>query len=277
MKNNNLLKKILVSVFVITANSCFAQGPFNIGTINAGDSIVIIYDVTINNPLVPPNAPSISNQGTVSGGNFSNVLTDDPDTGTGSDATITLLNMFPVPVTLTTFSAYQRSSAIELAWEVTTEINVAVYEIQKSSDGRNFLPIGIKTATGGNGIINYNFQDLNPFTGNNFYRLKMIDISGQFKFSSIVNVKISDGKDVFRLFPNPVQNGTVVLQMESVTAGDYSLDLFNSTGQVVRKIKIKHSGGSASQTISLNNLSAGIYNLSITGTDKVIYKKIVIL
>lgn len=276
MKNNNLLKKVLIIVFVITANACFAQGPFNIGTISAGDSIVIIYDVTINNPLVPSNAASISNQGTVSGGNFSNVLTDDPDTGAGGDATITLLNLLPLPVTLTAFRAYQRSSLIELAWEVTTEINVALYEIQKSSDGRNFQPIGNKTATGGNGITNYNFQDLNPFTGNNFYRLKMIDIGGLFKFSSIVNVKISDGKDVFRLFPNPVQNGTVVLQMESVTAGDYSLDLFNSTGQVVRKINIKHYGGSASQTILLNNLSAGIYNLRITGNDKVIYKKVVI-
>jgi hypothetical protein len=99
MKYSFWLNRKLLLVFVILGNTCLAQSPFNIGTINAGDSIVIIYDVTINNPLVPPNAPSISNQGTVSGGNFSNVVTDDPDTPAPNDPTITLLNVFPLPVT----------------------------------------------------------------------------------------------------------------------------------------------------------------------------------
>ena len=63
--------------------------PFVIGDIEAGDSIVIVYRVTVNMPLVPTNTTEIINQGTVSGGNFASVLTDDPSVVGGTDPTIT--------------------------------------------------------------------------------------------------------------------------------------------------------------------------------------------
>ena len=85
MKHKSLLRKFFGFAFVIISNTCLAQGPINIGTINPGDSIVIYYDVTINALATG----SVSNQGTVSGGNFSNVLTDDPDTPAPLDPTIT--------------------------------------------------------------------------------------------------------------------------------------------------------------------------------------------
>ncbi len=60
----------------------------SIGTLPAGKDVTIVFDVTVNSPLdVAVN--SLSNQGTVSGDNFSNVLTDDPDTAAASDATRT--------------------------------------------------------------------------------------------------------------------------------------------------------------------------------------------
>src|SRR5690349_13337586 len=99
MKYNKLFAIMLIFAgSIIPVISC-AQGPFVIGTMNPGDSIIIIYDATINNPTTPPNAATISNQGTVSGSNFSNVVTNDPDSPAPNDATITQLNAFPLPVT----------------------------------------------------------------------------------------------------------------------------------------------------------------------------------
>jgi uncharacterized repeat protein (TIGR01451 family) len=59
-----------------------------IGTLPAGKSITITFQVTIDNSI---NVPQVSNQGTVSGGNFSTVVTDDPDTGAFGDPTVTLV------------------------------------------------------------------------------------------------------------------------------------------------------------------------------------------
>jgi hypothetical protein len=59
----------------------------NIGTLHAGDSVQINFSVTVNTPF-PNGVSTVSNQGTVSGSNFSNVLTDDPDVA-GQQATVT--------------------------------------------------------------------------------------------------------------------------------------------------------------------------------------------
>ena len=60
----------------------------NIGTLNAGQSVTITFDVTIDDPF-PAGSTQICNQSTISGSNFTDVLTDDPDVGGVSDPTCT--------------------------------------------------------------------------------------------------------------------------------------------------------------------------------------------
>lgn len=62
-----------------------------LGTMNAGQTLTIIYQVTVDDP-VDVDKLVLSNQGTVLGDNFANVNTDDPDTGTAADATLTPLD-----------------------------------------------------------------------------------------------------------------------------------------------------------------------------------------
>ncbi|MFN2622993.1 MAG: beta strand repeat-containing protein, partial [Chthoniobacterales bacterium] len=66
--------------------------PVTIGTLPPGKSVFVKFAVTIN----ATTAPSVSNQGTVSGSNFSNLLTDDPNVGGAADPTVTLVEQPPV-------------------------------------------------------------------------------------------------------------------------------------------------------------------------------------
>jgi uncharacterized repeat protein (TIGR01451 family) len=66
----------------------------DVGTLPAGKSMTITFRATINNPF---NATQVSNQGTVSGGNFAPVVTDDPATGALGDPTVTQVG---VPATI---------------------------------------------------------------------------------------------------------------------------------------------------------------------------------
>ncbi|HYE94911.1 MAG TPA: T9SS type A sorting domain-containing protein, partial [Rubricoccaceae bacterium] len=59
-----------------------------IGTLAPGQSVTLKVDVDINNPW-PAGTPAVVAQGTVSGSNFSNVLTDDPSVGGAADPTET--------------------------------------------------------------------------------------------------------------------------------------------------------------------------------------------
>ena len=59
----------------------------NVGTLPAGKGITITFQATINSPI---NATQVSNQGQVSGSNFTTVFTDDPDTpAVPGDPTVT--------------------------------------------------------------------------------------------------------------------------------------------------------------------------------------------
>ncbi|HYJ85157.1 MAG TPA: Calx-beta domain-containing protein, partial [Pyrinomonadaceae bacterium] len=75
--------------------SMLADVSLNIGTLPAGETVTITFQVTVNNNIA---APQISNQGTVSGTNFSPVLTDDPDVGGTADPTVTQVDLPDVTV-----------------------------------------------------------------------------------------------------------------------------------------------------------------------------------
>ncbi|MDT7542417.1 MAG: large repetitive protein [Acidobacteriota bacterium] len=70
-------------------NSTQATFPIAIGTINAGDSVTITFQVTINTPFTGANA-YVENQGSISYAESGTpVLTDDPETPTPNDKTRT--------------------------------------------------------------------------------------------------------------------------------------------------------------------------------------------
>ncbi|HEX6384974.1 MAG TPA: Ig-like domain-containing protein [Anaerolineae bacterium] len=62
-----------------------------LGTLDPGQVVTITFDVTIDSPQSPANNGQVCNQGTISGNNFVNVFTDDPDVGGSADPTCTTL------------------------------------------------------------------------------------------------------------------------------------------------------------------------------------------
>jgi N-acetylneuraminic acid mutarotase len=85
------------------AETHFLTGAVNIGVLPPGKSVTIIYDVIINNPAT---TATLSSQATVSGSNFTNVLTDDLVSGGdpllpgAADHTVTLIELPDVSVTV---------------------------------------------------------------------------------------------------------------------------------------------------------------------------------
>ncbi len=65
-----------------------------VGTLRAGDSVTITFDVTVKDPFNGP-APQVSNQGTVTADGGVSVQTDDPSEGGAADPTVTPLLLPP--------------------------------------------------------------------------------------------------------------------------------------------------------------------------------------
>ena len=68
----------------------------------------------------------------------------------------------------------------------------------------------------------------------------------------------------------------MVLQLENVDKGNYTLNIYNNLGQQIRSKIISHEGGSATQTFYLGTVSVSTYQLSIMGDNIKVNKTIVV-
>lgn len=274
MKRSIINKIIAALAIVFCSLAVEAQlNPLAIGSLKPSDSIVIYYDVTINNPC---GCMQISNQGTISGSNIATLNTDDPDTGPNGDATITPLNMYPLPANLLELKAVKQNAVIEISWTVLSETNMIKYEVERSVNGRDFSKIGEVISINSSVSHSYSLVDGSPNSGMNFYRLRLVDISSS-KYSTVVRMDLAGKNSSIAIFPNPVKGNQLMLQLNNLTKGNYELVLYSMSGQMVFSKKIYHDGGSANKSIYLpTNLLSGSYSVQVR-SEKVLFSQMIVL
>jgi len=168
-----------------------------------------------------------------------------------------------LPVELISFTGKAVNKASALKWTTESEVNLDQYELQRSRDGVNFTPIAIVFAKGEQ-KNEYNYTDINAFDGSNFYRLKMIDIDGTFKYSNTVVIRFGEVKagDVV-IAPNPVKTN-INLKMRDFQQGIYKIEITNAIGQIqlTKKISVMQQEQKES-IICPANMNKGIYWLTM--------------
>jgi hypothetical protein len=77
------------------------------------------------------------------------------------------------------------------------------------------------------------------------------------------------------VFPNPVSNGNMKLQFQNLDLGDYSVNIYSSTGVLVKQTLVSHPGGSANYPMA-TPFAKGIYIVEVSGNCKRYSEKIVV-
>jgi hypothetical protein len=175
-----------------------------------------------------------------------------------------------IKATLQATATNGRTNDILVQWTVQNAINISAYVVEKSSDGRNFVPVNTLAANGNGGsVATYNLLDVNTITGNNFYRIRSIGVSGEYTYSQVVKINIGATKSGISVFPNPVTNNTIFLQMNEVPYGVYNVALTSNNGQLIQSTKLVQNSNNSTTTIQPTKvLPSGTYQLKVTGPDK---------
>jgi hypothetical protein len=156
----------------------------------------------------------------------------------------------PLPVSFVGFGAKKMESGIQLIWNVAGERDVVSYQVERSTNGRDFTKLGEVTA---NNSTTYSFIDRQPANGLAFYRIKEIDVDGKFKYSTIVRLNL-DVTFGLKAYPSPARD---LVTIEHGITSKGKLSITTSDGRVVRQIDLKPE---LSQTvINISNLQAGLY------------------
>ena len=192
---------------------------------------------------------------------------------TGSNAANRFMIVFEplkaLPVTFTSIKAYKQDKNINVEWRVDNEMNMKQYEVEKSTNGTQFSSIAVKAATANNGgSAVYVIADANPVEGYNYYRVKSVDVNGKLSYTNVVKVLMGSMKQDITIYPNPITDGMIHLQLMNMPEGKYNIRLLNKLGQLIVQKQITHAGGNATELIKWDyNLAHGMYQLEVTKPD----------
>ncbi len=160
-----------------------------------------------------------------------------------------------LPVSLTNFTATKIDKKVTLNWVTTNEINLKLYEIQRSKDGSNFNTIG--TVDAQNAATNqYSFTDHSPLSNSNYYKLKIIDKNGTTKYSPIRIINFGADRFYVTVSPNPTTSGIVQINATDVIKEIQILDISG-------KLLWQQMAQSNNEIINLSQLSSGVYQLKV--------------
>jgi len=171
---------------------------------------------------------------------------------------------FPLPVVLERFGGAPQGTGVLLTWKVGVESGFSRYEVESSVDGVAYSNIGVVAGSGSGG--EYQFFDGAAAAGNNFYRLKMVDIDGGFTYSNVVVVNIANrsGK-VVQVMSNPFASACTI-RVTAPMAGPFSLRLTDISGKTLwQENKVLGVGVNTLVLVQTSGLAKGMYILTVVG------------
>ncbi len=176
---------------------------------------------------------------------------------------------FPLPaLDLTAFASLNDNNSVKVSWTTLTEINTSMFEIQRSLDGKAFETVATTNASGvTHGTTNYSINDNISNVSKKdviYYRVKLVDLDGQFSFSNIVNVKVVEAEADATVYPSPFSNYLNIVYTSEINS-QIAVKVMDMNGKVVTDKLADLTPGKNIITIdNLHNLSAGMYSVQIT-------------
>jgi len=116
--------------------------------------------------------------------------------------------------------------------------------------------------------MQYSLDDLHPYTGTSYYRLKQVDIDGKYSFGKIVTVKFSSQTitDV-SMYPNPGYGRFLIKIKNGGTSRQIQVNINNASGNVVQQLHPVIAAAENKVPVDLRIQPAGIYFIQVIDND----------
>jgi len=191
--------------------------------------------------------------------------------------TLNLTNI-STPVELTSFTAEAAGGDVKLAWTTASESNNSGFQVERSNDGVTFNAIAFVEGKGTTtDRTNYSYID-KEVSGSLYYRLKQIDLNGEFAYSSVVEVSnvVSDYA-LDQNYPNPF-NPSTTISFAVPTKSFVTVRVFNVLGKEVATLaNSEFESGKYILDFNASNLASGIYYYTISAGNFNATKKMILM
>ncbi|MBC7827348.1 MAG: T9SS type A sorting domain-containing protein [Chitinophagaceae bacterium] len=175
---------------------------------------------------------------------------------------------------LLSFQGLQKDNLIELKWILGKENSLKSVVIERGNKSSEFISIGEVSINLKAEQVNYNFLDDENFTGDAYYRLRMISVNGKSTYSNIIVFHAGNITNAFRIYPSIVQT-TATIQVKSETNATAIFQLVDYSGRIVVQKNVQvHEGTNNIVVHNLGSVYPGNYVVLVKMNNKVYNQKI---
>lgn len=192
--------------------------------------------------------------------------------GSGTDPSVAIddiriTTVVPLSLNLVDFYSKPSESATELHWKSMNETDFSHYDLERSEDGKIFSKIARIEGKGSPNVASsYRQNDVKISNKIVYYRLKMVDLNGEFSYSKIIDVDPNAQKtnSISIIHTEITQNQLDIILLSNKR--DYvTYSLYNSLGKLIFSSKKEEINvGKNYSTMNLSDLETGIYILKAT-------------
>jgi hypothetical protein len=178
-----------------------------------------------------------------------------------------------LPLKLLGFTASRNSDNVLLMWETSNEVNVKQFDVERSFNAFQFDSIStILPKNLFNNRLSYTYGDKDRVAIKSdkkiYYRLKMIDIDGSYRYSNVAAVNPFDNDTEIRLYPNPVKGSEVFIKFMQSADGNAYVRIEDLSGRIVRRFVFKNNSYNRSIPVNVSGLTKGVYILKVETSNK---------
>jgi hypothetical protein len=172
-----------------------------------------------------------------------------------------------LPVTLIDFSGFYNGGSDHLQWQTATETDNNYFDVQRMTTNGDFKSIGTVKGAGTSNIEHsYSLDDPSPLSGVNYYRLKQVDVDGNFSYSNIISIStpMTDAITV-SVYPNPAKNYVNII-INATESYSGILTVTDIVGKVVYQNAIASGDGATQAVIDMSGFGEGQYIIKFTSS-----------
>lgn len=168
-----------------------------------------------------------------------------------------------LPIEIMSFEGQHISNEYNLlSWETATEENFSHFDLEFGTDGVSFTSIDRQAGKADFGG-SYEYPHTEYRSGNNYYRLKMVDQDGVFTYSDIVVINVNmQGEDTYTLYPNPAKEN-VTLDWSTSKEVSVNINIYDVAGKLVQVQVYDAFAGLNTIKMNVSALAPGSYSLRL--------------
>jgi hypothetical protein len=170
-----------------------------------------------------------------------------------------------LPIDLMSFKAEKKGNTADLKWETENQEGFSHFVVERSSNGTDsFDSIARLSATSGS-RGSYAYSDANAvrLSQKAYYRLRMVDQDGQYKYSSVVVVTFDNAPSIM-VSPTLLNAGEMIsVNIAGNNQSKYEVKLFDMSG----KLMAQQTGNSRLQ-VATSGLRKGMYVVSVSNQNE---------